>query len=106
MSIRNMILASGLLIGLQGCGMIEDLTAMQQKMLAITDDLQKELGLVAQVGWNIENGTLTQVRVYIRDAAVEEKTLGQLRDEIVPVLEPHFKQTPQMWLITAAFEGS
>jgi uncharacterized protein YceK len=106
MCFRKILLIVATLLSLQGCGMVEDLAGMQAKMQTINAELKKELGMTAQVGWNIHNGTLTQVTVYIEGDSIEEKTLGQLRDTVIPLLEQHFEEAPEMWIITAAFEGN
>ena len=88
---------------LSGCEMAVEMGEMQEKMVKVNSALKKELNMEAQVGWNIHNGTLTQITVLIPAERAGEQTLKQLKESTYPIVRKHFQEDPQVYQLAVAF---
>ncbi len=101
--VRASMLLSVLLLA--GCEMAAELSEMQNKMVRINSDLKNELGVEAQVGWNIHNGTLTQITVLLPADQVKDRSIQQLKEITYPIVMRHFDSPPQVFQLAAVFQG-
>lgn len=61
-----------------GCGFVEDVKGMFEKAQLVSKAIKDKHGWDAQVGWNINNGKLTQVTVVFQAKEVrEQKEIGR-----------------------------
>lgn len=89
---------------LAGCDTAIQVSEMNRKMDVINADLKKTLGFEAQIGWNINNGTLTQITVLLPADKVGEQSIRQLKDMTYPVVIKHFDKAPQAFQLVTVFE--
>lgn len=94
-----------ILFALPGCDMAVDMGEMMRKMETINGALKAELDLDAQVGWNIQNGTITQVSVIIPGEQVSTRSVQELKELTYPVIRKHFEQDPLLFQVVVAFSG-
>src|SRR4051812_17264766 len=69
-------------LALCGCGMVQDMAEFQKRSDAIAVSLEKELGIKPLVGWNIYNGTLTDVNVVFPLEGVSKLPVGELEAKV------------------------
>ena len=91
------------LFALSGCEMAADMGHMMGKMDQVNESLKTELNLDAQVGWNIQNGTLAQVTVILPGHEAGEKTTNELKDLVYPIIRKHFEKEPQVFQLVVTF---
>ena len=65
-------------LALFGCGMVQDMVNVEKNSDAIAVALEKELGAKPLVGWNIQNGTVTNMSVTFPLEAVSKIPVGEL----------------------------
>ena len=91
------------LIMLSGCEMAAEMNDMMTKMETVNADLKSELNMDAQVGWNIHNGTLTQITVIIPEKDTAGMTVQELKDLTYPIVIKHFDEDPKVFKLTVSF---
>ncbi|MGH0029301.1 MAG: hypothetical protein ACQGVC_05895 [Myxococcota bacterium] len=92
------------LLGATACGTIDELQGMAEKQQALASELSELLGSKAEVGWNWNNGRLVDVAIHLEADALERKTVGELRDQILPVVARTFGETPQQVRVHLAWQ--
>jgi hypothetical protein len=85
---------------LTSCGMVSDMAEVQKKSEAISVALEKELGVKPFVGWNIHNGTLTNVNVNFPLDGVAKLTAGDLDAKVRAVVSQHFEKPPEQLVVS------
>ncbi|MEJ1360232.1 MAG: hypothetical protein RPU43_00550 [Candidatus Sedimenticola sp. (ex Thyasira tokunagai)] len=88
---------------LSGCEMAAEVGEMHSKMEKVNDALKTELKMEAQVGWNIHNGTLTQISVLIPAEKAGEQTLQELKESTYPIVRKHFQKDPLVYQLAVSF---
>jgi hypothetical protein len=88
---------------MSGCDMATDMGNMMDKMNKVNEELKSELNLDAQVGWNIHNGTLTQITVLITADSAGERTVQELKNLTYPIVKKHFKTSPKVFQLAVTF---
>jgi hypothetical protein len=84
---------------LVGCGVVGDFTETQKQAEATAVALEKEFGAKPFVGWNINNGTLTNVNVVFPVATVSTLTVADLESRTRRVVVQEFKQKPKQLMV-------
>lgn len=100
-NIRMLVLFAA--IALAGCDMASDMGEMMSKMETVNSALKSELGMDAQVGWNIHNGTLSQITVIIPDQNAGDRSVQELKDLTYPIVRKHFEEDPLVYQLVVAF---
>ncbi|MBS3796451.1 MULTISPECIES: hypothetical protein [unclassified Pseudoalteromonas] len=89
---------------LSGCDMAATFADMNNKTEAVQASLRSELGIDAQLSWNIHNGVLTQVSVHIAADTAPDVQVQQLQQQIYPIVLRHFDENPQVFQIVLQYE--
>ena len=63
---------------LAGCGFVEDMKGMFEKAQAVSKAIKDKHGWETQVGWNMNNGKLTDVTVMFHSQEVREQKVAAL----------------------------
>ena len=63
-----------------GCDVVGDMKGMFEKQGLMQEAIKENYGLQSQVGWNIDNGVLTQVTVVFTAEEVREKKVSELEE--------------------------
>src|SRR5882762_9609226 len=85
---------------LAGCGMVSDMAETQKKSEAIALALEKELGVKPFVGWNIHNGSLTNVNVSFPVESVAKLAVGELAAKVRVVVSQSFEKPPEQLVVS------
>ena len=94
---------AGALLGalaLFGCGMVQDMVNVQKNSDAIAVALEKELGAKPLVGWNIQNGTVTNVSVTFPLEAVSKIPVGELETKVRASVLKTFEKPPGQLVVS------
>jgi len=83
-----------------GCGVVADLAESQKKSEEFAVALEKELGVKPFVGWNINNGTLTNVNVNFPLEGVARLAAGELHAKVRTVVSRHFGKAPEQLIVS------
>ena len=86
---------------LSACGMIGDMTEAQEKSETVALELEKETGVKPFVGWNIHNGTLTNVTVSFPMEGVSKLTVGELDAKVRAVVTRSFEKMPEQLVVSS-----
>jgi major membrane immunogen (membrane-anchored lipoprotein) len=100
MKIALSLLLSGLL--LFGCGFVEDVKGMLEKAQLVSKAIKDKHGWDVQVGWNINNGKLTQVTVVFQAKEVREQKVATLENAVLEVIGKAFEARPETIYIQIA----
>ena len=85
---------------LSGCGVGESFSEMQKQTALASEALSKEVGARPQIGWNISNGTLTNVTVVFPDDKVGQLTISELSSKVQLALTNNLKDKPQQVVLS------
>ena len=88
------------ILGSVSCDLVEDIQGMTEKQQVIQADIAVQTNLKTQVGWNIHNGTLTNVTILFDAAEVGDRTVSDLVAIVKPIVIKHFEQTPQAIIVS------
>ena len=86
---------------LSACGMIGDMTEAQKKSETVALALEKETGVKPFVGWNIHNGTLTNVTVSFPMEGVSKLTIGELDAKVRAAVTRSFEKPPEQLVVSS-----
>ena len=87
-------------IALTGCGIVSDMAETQKKSEAVAAALEKELGVKPLVGWNINNGSLTNLTVNFPAEPVEKLSVGELNARVRVVVNQQFERPPEQLVVS------
>ena len=88
----TLVLLASLLIGCDFAGDMKDMFAKQE---LVQKAIKNKYGIDAQVGWNMNNGTLTQVTVIFNSNDVQSKKVSDLEVMAHDAVTSAFKSKPQ-----------
>lgn len=74
---KNLSLVLSILLA-TGCGFVEDVKGMMEKAQAVSKAIKEKHGWETQVGWNLNNGKLTNVTVMFQSTEVREQKVSLL----------------------------
>jgi hypothetical protein len=80
---------------LVSCDAYEDMSGMFEKQAKVQEFIKQNNDLEAQVGFNINNRTLTQVTVYFQSSEVGDKSVSELEKIALEAVASSFKLTPE-----------
>ena len=92
---RNLILLPMLLFILLACDAIDDMKGMFEKQEIVQSAIKEKYGLQSQVGFNINNGILTQVTIIFDANEVRDEKVSKLETIARDVIAASFKSTPR-----------
>ncbi len=92
---RNLILAPFLFIMLVSCDAIDDMKGMFEKQEIVQSFIKEKYGWQTQVGFNMNNGVLTQVTVVFDANEVRNEKVSKLETITKDVISTSFKSTPR-----------
>ena len=87
---------------LVGCNAVSDMKGMFEKQELVQKAIKEKHGLQSQVGWNINNGVLTQVTVAFDAEEVRDKKVSELEAAAKEAVASSFKSTPRMLNVQVA----
>ncbi|MDD1780369.1 hypothetical protein LRP49_04055 [Enterovibrio sp. ZSDZ35] len=90
------------LVLLQGCDAVEDMTGMFEQPELAQALIKSKHGWDSQIGYRINNGTLTQVTVMLFADQVRGETVENLKAVAKDVVSSVFDSTPQVIYIQIA----
>ena len=91
----NLILTTFLFIMLLGCDAIDDMKGMFEKQEIVQSAIKEKHGWQSQVGFDIDNGVLTQVTVALDANEVRNEKVSKLEEIVKDVISTSFKSTPR-----------
>jgi len=89
-------------LSLIGCDSINDMTGMFEKQELAQSIMKDRYGLDSQLGFNINNGQLTQVTLVLDANDIREKTVTELEEMTMNVVSEVFKSEPHVIYIQIA----
>jgi hypothetical protein len=87
---------------LMGCNAVSDMKGMFEKQELVQKTIKEKYGLQSQVGWNINNGVLTQVTVAFVADEVRDKKVSELEAAAKEAVASSFKSTPRVLNVQVA----
>ena len=81
-----------LVVGAVSCGVVGEVRRMLEQQQELSAQVTETIGADAQVGWNWNNGRLTDVTVHLDAEAVAQWTVQDLTDQILPIVLSNFAE--------------
>ncbi len=103
---RTFILALSLAILVTGCGAFEDMAGFAEKQALVQKAIKDKYGWETMVGWNMHNGTLTQVTVMFNADQVRSETIANLEQAAQSGVASAFQSKPKVIYVQVASEPS
>lgn len=85
-----------------GCNAVSDMKGMFEKQELVQKAIKDKTGLQSQIGWNINNGVLSQVTVSFEADEVRDKKVSDLESVAKEAVALSFKSTPRVLNIQIA----
>ncbi|RLA13743.1 MAG: hypothetical protein DRQ59_04660 [Gammaproteobacteria bacterium] len=99
---KTYILSVACLLLLAGCDAITDMKGMFEKQEAVHDLVMEKYGWESQVGFNINNGVLTQVTLVLNANDVRDEKVSRLEKIARLVIAESFASKPNVIYIQIA----
>ncbi len=99
---KRLLLGIVLVLVLTGCDTFEDMSEIFEKQGIAQDAIKEKTGWESQVGFNINNGVLTNVSVILNANDVRSKTVSELEEVVQSVVSETFKSKPKTVYIQVA----
>lgn len=100
---RFLLVLLGCLL-LAACGAFGSLAELQSQSSAMTDALEKDLGVKPLVGWHYRNGSFTDVDVNFDAGKIEGMQIGELEMRVRAAVASNFKDEPQKIVVAVSFK--
>ena len=91
-----------MLFALTGCDSIKGMTELFEKRTAAQEAIKKETGWESQVGFNLNNGVLTNITVILNVDDVRDRKVADLESLLKKVLLKTFERKPRAVYIQIA----
>ena len=101
---RVFFMAVAILVLLSGCDALQDMSGFMEKQALVQKAIKDRYGWDTMVGWNIHNGTLTQVTVTFNSVQVRRETVAHLEKAAHSGVAAAFKSTPKVIYVQVASE--
>ena len=101
---KKLLLAASLLLAVSGCGMVDSMQNGLAHSEAVATDLEKSIGQKPFVGFNWNNGSLTNVNVTFSGVPANH-SLNEIYQAARHSIAAQFKQEPKQVVISFAFGG-
>ncbi|MCP3662809.1 MAG: lipoprotein [Gammaproteobacteria bacterium] len=92
---RRIILILSVLFILSGCDAVDDMKGMFEKQAIAQELIKEKYGWDSQLGFNIDNGILSQVTVVLDANQVHGEKIGRLEVITKDVVATVFKSKPR-----------
>jgi len=92
-------LSLALLILFAGCGLVEDVKGMMEKAQAVSKAIKDKHGWETQVGWNLNNGKLTDVTVLFQSKEVREQKVAVLEGAAAEAVAKTLTMKPETLIV-------
>lgn len=79
--------------------MVDELQDMVEQQEKLSRQMSKEFGMEAIVGWNINNGVLTQVTVSFQTDQVITASVAEFQEKAEKLIYANFDKKPKMIII-------
>ncbi len=89
----TLLIITFMLLG--ACDAYDDMSSMFEKQNLVQEYIKKTNGYETQVGFNINNGVLSQVTVYFQSKEVKDISVKELEKISLVAVAQSFKLTPQ-----------
>ena len=103
---RTLLLVLSIAVLLAGCSAFEDMAGLMEKQALVQKAIKDKYGWETLVGWNMHNGTLTQVTVSFDAAQVRSETVARLEEAAKSGVAAAFQSKPQVIYVQVASEPS
>lgn len=84
------------------CGVVEMFTEMNQQTNNTADALKRTLGTRPQIGWNIQNGALTNVNVYFENIDDTGISVGEFLERVQAAVTENIEKKPAQLVVSVA----
>lgn len=84
-----------------GCDMASSIAETQRKSDAVALALEQEVGVKPQIGWKVNNGTLTHIDVHFPADGVANLPVGELVGKVRTAVTRNFEKPPQQLVVSA-----
>ena len=89
---------------LAACDFVGSMSQIQAQAEAAAVALEKDVGVKPMVGWNWNNGTLTNVNFMFDGRKVANLQVSELETRVRKVIAAHFKQQPSQIIVSVSWE--
>jgi hypothetical protein len=89
---------------LSACDFVESIKETQAQADAAAALLEKDFGTKPFMGWNVHNGTLTNVNVIFEGSKVAALPVSELETKARRAVVASFKQAPKQLVVSARWE--
>ena len=96
---QRLLVIACLVLFCSSCGLVDDMKDMMEKQQRLTQKIKHDFGWDAVIGWNINNGTLTQVTVTFSDDDVNGEKVVDLKAKLENLINQSFDQKPKAIII-------
>jgi hypothetical protein len=103
---RSLILSLLLVTLVTGCSALEDMASVTEKQALVQKAIKDKYGWETMVGWNMHNGTLTQVTVIFNADQVRGETIASVEQAAQSGVASAFQSKPQVIYVQVASEPS
>ena len=101
---RKTLLSVCLASALIGCDAVNDIGGMFEKQKLAQEYVKKNYGLESQLGFNMNNGVLTDVTLVLNAKDVQERTISELESMVNKVVAEVFSSEPNVILIQVVID--
>lgn len=98
---RSRSLIVGVVLLLAACNVVESFSEMQAQAEAAAVLIERDVGTKPFMGWNINNGTFTNLNVVFDGTQVAALSVRELESKVRKAVSSSFKQQPQQLLVSA-----
>ncbi len=85
-----------------GCDAVSDMKGMFEKQELVQKAIKEEYGLQTRIGWNMNNGVLTQVTVSFVAGEVRDMKVSELEAAAKEAVASSFESTPRVLNVNIA----
>ena len=100
---RFLIIAASAVL-LSACNFVESFKEVQSQADAAATLLEKDLGTKPFMGWNVHNGTFTNLNVVFDGSKVQALSVRDLESRVRKAVSASFKEQPKQLMVSAHWE--
>ena len=84
---------------LSACNVVDELQDMVAQQEQLSREVSKEFGMDAVVGWNINNGILTQITVSFQTDKVITASVSEIQEKVEKLVHAKFDKKPKIIIV-------
>lgn len=96
---KNLLALAVTALTLCACGFVEDMKGMMEKAQAVSKVIKDKHGWETQVGWNLNNGKLTNVTVMFHSKEVREQKVALLETAAAEAVARTLTMKPETLIV-------